>query len=112
LSHADRNALRVAAVVSTLTFYPIVKGFALGQIQTWINLALGLVLWLWISGRERSAGVLAAVAAVLKPQYGFLLLWAASRRRWSFCISFGATALLTGLASLWVFGLRNHVDYL
>ncbi len=112
LNRADRNALFVVAVVSTLTFYPIVKGFALGQIQTWINLVLGLVLWLWISGRERSAGVLAAVTAVLKPHYGFLLLWAASRRRWTFCISFGGTILLTVLASLWVFGLANHLDYL
>jgi len=112
LNRADRNALFVVAVVSTLTFYPIVKGFALGQIQTWINLVLGLVLWLWISGRERSAGVLAGVTTVLKPHYGFLLLWAASRRRWTFCISFGATILLTGLVSLWVFGLHSHLDYL
>jgi alpha-1,2-mannosyltransferase len=112
LSRADRNALFVVAVASTLTFYPIVKGFALGQIQTWINLVLGLVLWLWTSGRQRGAGVLAAVTALLKPHYGFMLLWAASRRRWTFCISFGATIVLTGVVSLWVFGLRTHLDYL
>jgi len=112
LNRADRVALSVVAVASTLTFYPIVKGFTLGQIQTWINLLLGLVLSLWMLGGERSAGVLAAAATVLKPHYGLLLLWAASRRRWTFCVSFGVTIVLAGLISLWVFGLHNHVDYL
>src|SRR5437870_2578062 len=55
---------------------------------------------------------LVSAMAVLRPHYGFLLLWAASRRRWTFCISFGGTILLTVLASLWVFGLANHLDYL
>jgi len=108
----DRVVLSVLALLYTLTFYPAVKGFALGQIQTWINLLLGLVLWLWMASRERGAGVLAAVASLLKPQYGLLILWAAARRRWGFCVSFGVTILVTGFVSLWVFGLRNHLDYL
>ena len=112
LDHADRVALSILAAAYTLTFYPIVKGFTLGQIQTWINLMLGLVLLLWMMGKERGAGVLAAASTLLKPHYGFLLLWAASRRRWTFCVSFGVTILLTGLISLWVFGLHNHLDYL
>ena len=48
----------------------------------------------------------------MKPQYGLLILWAAARRRWGFCVSFGVTILVTGFVSLWVFGLRNHLDYL
>src|SRR5580765_4996222 len=108
----ERFVLSVLACVSTLTFYPVVKGFALGQIQTWINLLLGLVSWLWMAGRERAAGALAASAALLKPHYGLLLLWGITRRRWAFCIAFAVVGLASLAVSLWTFGLRNHVDYL
>jgi len=108
----DRIVLAVVGSVATLTFYPVVKGFALGQIQTWINLLLGLVLWLWMAGRERTAGALAASAALLKPHYGLLLLWGVTRRRWAFCIAFAVVGLASLAVSLWTFGLRNHVDYL
>jgi len=108
----ERFVLSVLACVATLTFYPVVKGFALGQIQTWINLLLGLALWRWMSGRERAAGALAAIAALLKPHYGLLLVWGAMRRRWAFCTAFAVVGLASLAVSLWIFGLRNHVDYL
>jgi len=52
VDRGNRNALCVLAVVATLTFYPVVKGFTLGQIQTWINLLLSAALWLWLAGRR------------------------------------------------------------
>ena len=108
----ERVALFILAGVATLMFYPVVKGFALGQLQTWINLLLGLVLWFWASGRERPAGALAAAATLLKPHYGLLLAWGATRCRWAFCATFAAVLLATLSVSLSIFGLRNHVDYL
>ncbi len=108
----ERFVLSALAFVATLTFYPVVKGFALGQIQTWINFVLGLVMWLWIAGREGTAGAFAAIAALLKPHYGLLLLWGATRRRWGFCIAFAVVGLTCLAVSLWIFGLGNHVDYL
>jgi len=112
LGRADHVALCVAAVLATLTFYPVVKGFALGQIQTWINLQLGTVVWLWWAGRERTAGVLIGIACALKPHYGLLWLWGASRRRWAFCGAFALTLAALATLSIWTFGVRNHVDYL
>jgi len=111
LDRADRIVLSALAVASTLTFYPVVKGFALGQTQTWINLLLGGSLWLWMARAERGAGVTAALATLLKPHYALLVLWAATRRRLAFCLSFGATILLAVLVSVRVFGVRNHLDY-
>jgi alpha-1,2-mannosyltransferase len=108
----DRIVLAVVGSVATLTFYPVVKGFALGQLQTWINFLLGLAIWLWLCGRERAAGVLAGIATVLKPHYGLLLAWGATRRRWGFCAAFAAVMLATLAGSLAIFGLRNHIDYL
>src|SRR5262249_54601936 len=110
--HDERVVLSIVAVVATLTFYPVVKGFALGQIQTWINLLLGLVLWLWMSGREHAAGALAAIATLLKPHYGLLLVWGVARRRWGFCLAFAVLGVAALVVALWIFGLRNHVDYL
>jgi len=112
MDRTDRIVLSTLAVAYTVTFYPVVKGFALGQVQTWINLLLGVVLWLWTSGRERGAGILGAAATLMKPHYGLLLLWGVSRRRWAFCLSFGVTIVVGGLVSLSVFGFRNHLDYL
>ncbi len=107
----DRVVLSALAVASTLTFYPVLKGFALGQTQTWINLLLGGTLWLWMARAERGAGVTAALATLLKPHYALLMLWAATRWRLAFCLSFSATILLAVLVSVRVFGLHNHLDY-
>jgi hypothetical protein len=52
-----------------------------------------------------------ALLAMVKPQFGLLLLWAALRRRWN-ALASGVVALGAGGAvSLMVFGVRNNLDY-
>lgn len=106
-------ALRVAAVFAlTLTFYPVVKAFSLGQIQTWVNGAFALALLCWATGRKTACGLLVAFVCLIKPHYGLLLLWAALRREWRFVYACGG-AIAAGLAvSVAVLGWENHVDYL
>jgi alpha-1,2-mannosyltransferase len=96
----------------TLTFYPIVKGFTLGQIQTWINALLAGALLAWMAGRAGTAGVLAALPCLVKPQYGVLLLWGIVRRQWRFSRAFAVTLLVPTAVSLLLFGVRDHLDYL
>jgi len=60
-------SISLLAAGFTLTFYPIVKGFTLGQIQTAINLLLAVALLQWVDGRTGAAGVLAALPCLVKP---------------------------------------------
>ena len=106
-------ALRITAVGAlTLTFYPVVKAFTLGQVQTWVNGAFAVALLCWATGRKAGGGALIGFICLIKPHYGLLLLWAALRREWRFVYACAA-AIAVGLAvSVAVFGWQNHIDYL
>lgn len=106
-------ALRMTIVAGlTLTFYPVVKAFTLGQIQTWVNGAFAAALLCWVTGRKTGAGVLVAFICLIKPHYGLLLIWAALRGEWRFVYACGA-AIAAGLGiSIGVLGWENHIDYL
>lgn len=106
-------ALRLAIVAAlTLSFYPVVKAFTLGQIQTWVNGAFALALLAWATGHKAAGGVIVGLVCLIKPHYGLLLVWAALRREWRFVYACAA-AVAAGLAlSIGVFGWENHVDYL
>jgi len=96
----------------TLTFYPVVKAFTLGQIQVWINALFALALLAWILGWKASSGVAIGLICLIKPHYGLFLLWAAIRGEWRFvigCVSVGCVGLAASLAA---FGLADHLDYL
>jgi alpha-1,2-mannosyltransferase len=96
----------------TLTFYPVVKAFTLGQIQVWINGLFALALLAWMLGWKASSGVAIGLICLIKPHYGLFLVWAAIRGEWRFvigCVSAGCVGLVASLAA---FGLADHLDYL
>ena len=95
----------------TLTFYPIVKAYTLGQIQVWINGTFALALLLWARGRTAPAGFLLGAVALVKPHFGLFLLWAALRRAWPFAIAFALTVAIGLAVSVAVYGIANHLDY-
>lgn len=96
----------------TLTFFPIVKAFTLGQIQVWINALFAVALLCWAVERKVAAGATIGLICLIKPHFGLLLLWALVRGEWRFAAA-GAMVGLTGLAAaIAVFGLANHFDYL
>jgi hypothetical protein len=105
--------LRVAlAVGASITFYPLIRSFGIGQIQTWIDCLCAGVLFAYVRDRKDVAGVLTALICVIKPQLGLLVLWAALRKEWRFVIGWAATFSVVMLAALAVYGLENHLDYL
>lgn len=105
--------LRVAAVFAlALTFYPVVKAFTLGQIQTWVNGAFAVALLCWTAGHKAASGVFVGLICLIKPHYGLLLLWAALRGEWRFIAACGAAVAAGAAASLAAFGWQNHIDYL
>jgi hypothetical protein len=112
---ADRRRvlLRAFIVVGlTLTFYPLVKSFTLGQIQLWINALLALALFAWVTGRATAAGLLVGLVCLIKPHYGLILVWAALRGEWRLMLAVAITLAAGLIASIAVFGWANHVDYL
>jgi hypothetical protein len=98
--------------VLALTYYPLVKAYTLGQIQVWLDAGFALLFCCWLAGRERLAGVLAALLCLVKPQHAVLLLWGALRRRWGFVCAAAATGAAGLAASVALFGAADHVEYL
>jgi len=108
----DGTVLIAAALLLALTFYPAIRAYALGQIQTWINALFTLALWCWIRGRQVASGILVGSICLLKPHFGLFLVWGALRRRWGFALALLLTAFSGICLSVFFFGWANHVDYL
>lgn len=96
----------------TLTFYPVVKAFTLGQIQVWINALFALSLLAWALGWRFAGGALIGAISLIKPHYGLFLVWAILRREMRFAAACTLTIALGLAASIAVYGFANHLDYL
>jgi hypothetical protein len=107
-----RMLIALLTGIACLFFYPIMKGWHLGQIQVWINAAFALACIAWLLDKRVAAGVLIACITLLKPQFGLFFLWALARRDWRFIAGFAGFGGVMGLISLALFGLANHLDYL
>ena len=102
----------VAVMLACVGCYPLIKGYALGNAQTFLSFLFAALLLLWTTGRERSAGVVAALLTLVKPQYGLLWIWMIVRRRWNAVIAFLVCAVLLIALSTLVFGWHNNLDYI
>jgi len=102
----------LALVIAGLNFYPLLKGFALGQIQTFLTLFFALACYCWVRGQQRMAGALIGFMILVKPHYAVLGLWFVVRRRfgalWAALTVVGA-ALAVATA---VFGWSEQIKYL
>ncbi|WP_353072991.1 glycosyltransferase family 87 protein [Tunturiibacter gelidiferens] len=109
---ADLSGADVLAVIlACLGCYPLLKGYALGNAQTMLSFGFALMLYLWTSGREREAGVVAALLAFVKPQYVLLLVWMVVRKRWGAMWAFLICSVVLLTMSVAVFGWHNNLDY-
>lgn len=102
----------VVAGAATLLFYPVMMGFWLGQIQVWIDTGFTFACISILYNRKLTAGALAGLICLLKPQFGVFALWALLRREWRFMLGAAIVILPCGLISIAVFGLRAQLDYL
>src|SRR5262245_4143202 len=107
------RGLRALLVVGlTLTFYPVAKAFTLGQIQVWLNALFALALFAWAIRCKFLSGILIGLIGLIKPHYALLLVWAALRRETRFAAACAITITVGTAASVAVYGLANHLDYL
>ncbi len=102
----------LAVMLACIGCYPLIKGYALGNAQTLLSFLFAVLLLLWTTGRERSAGVVAALLAFVKPQYGLLLIWMLLRRRCGAAVAFLVCAAVLIALSVAVFGWHNNLDYI
>jgi alpha-1,2-mannosyltransferase len=108
----DRVLRTGIALLAALSFYPLVRGFYLGQVQTFIDALLAGLFLAWLQGRALTSGVLAGLVCVIKPQLGLLVLWAALRGRWRFVAGWTLCVCVALGISLASYGLAAHLDYM
>jgi alpha-1,2-mannosyltransferase len=102
----------ISIFIACIFFYPLLKGYTLGNAQTFLTLGFTLLIYLWSTGREKSSGVAVAALAMVKPQYVLILLWMAVRKRWGAFWSGTIFAAVMFSISIMVFGWRNNLGYL
>lgn len=107
----DRVLRAGIVLLASLSFYPLVRGFYLGQVQTFIDALLAGLFLAWLQGRMLTSGVLAGLVCVIKPPLGLLVLWAALRGRWRFVAGWGLCVTAALCVSLASYGLAAHLDY-
>ena len=102
----------LSGVALAMTFYPLNKSYALGQVQTMMTFFGGLALLLWQRGRAAAAGILIGLCCAIKPQWGAIIVWGILRRQWHVVIASTLTLLAITLIAVQMYGLRHYIDYL
>jgi hypothetical protein len=107
----DLFASSLAVAGLCLSFYPLIKGYTLGQIQVWVDALFAAALWAWYAGRPVAAGIALGIACLIKPPLLLLALWALVRRQGRMLAGMvGACAAGVAL-SIAVYGLSSHLSY-
>ncbi|HEV7501425.1 MAG TPA: glycosyltransferase family 87 protein, partial [Vicinamibacteria bacterium] len=108
----EQGLALLTALAATLTFYPVMRAYANGQMQTWLNALFAAAVWCWITDRRAGAGALLALSCAVKPQLGLFVLWGLLRREWRFLGAFAAVAAFVFGLSVALYGWSAHVEYL
>jgi alpha-1,2-mannosyltransferase len=108
----EKLFLGIICCIATLTFYPLLKAFVLGQVQVWIDVLFTGMILSWMTHRKKLSGVLAGIICVIKPQLILLLLWGILRKQKKFTIALVVTVAVFCSISIAVYGLDNNLDYL
>lgn len=98
--------------IGTITYYPIMFGHKLGQIQVFLNFMISFSLLCWLKGQKSYSGVLLAFAVIFKPQFGLILFWALFRKEKQFVKGMLYVIIPMVVLSLIMFGIQEHFDYL
>jgi alpha-1,2-mannosyltransferase len=104
-------AMAVAALALGFSFYPLIKGYTLGQIQVWVDALFACFVWAWSRGAEARAGVLLGLACLIKPPLAPVAVWALVRGRWQMAAGAAVAAAVGLAASISAYGFRSHLSY-
>jgi alpha-1,2-mannosyltransferase len=93
----DRVTAVIGILFSCLLFYPFMRGYELGQAQTFLSFGFALAFLCWMLGKDHASGAILGGLALVKPQYAVILIWMVFRRKTNAAVGFLACAGL-GLA--------------
>lgn len=96
----------------TILFYPIMRSYILGQIQTILTCLVSLAILCWYYDRKRIVGILIGIVCLIKPQLGLIFIWAIIRKQWSLLISGLITVAVFLIISIAFYGFSNSIQYL
>jgi hypothetical protein len=96
----------------TLFFYPLMKSYNLGQVQTILTMLATFVMYFYLSGNKKITGLCLGLICLIKPQLGLLFLWGIIRKEWTMVITGSITVISILLISISFYGFHNHLDYL
>lgn len=110
----DRFNYCIVALIAMLgwLYYPLMMGHSLGQIQVYVGALIALALLCKAAEYPVLSGVCVGLCCLLKPQYALALVWGVLRRELRFVLGLVITVAIGLGASLYTFGLHNHLDYL
>jgi len=108
----SRLTLAALGAVAALCFYPVVKAFAVGQIQVWLNAAFVFATLFYLRDRRALAGVMLGASTLIKPQMSLFLVWALLRREWSFAVGWAAVVVPGFAAASALYGFGPSLHYL
>jgi len=104
--------LALMSLAAVGSFYPIMRSYYLGQIQTPMTLIAGLALVAWQRRQFGLAGFLIGLCCGIKPQWLAIIPWAILRRQWRMLIALTITVGVLFVLSIAAYGLSNYADYL
>jgi alpha-1,2-mannosyltransferase len=110
-SRISSAVLTVTVLLLALAFYPLVKAYTLGQIQTYVNAMAAIAVWAWVSGRKDLAGGVIGLMCLIKPVWVLLIGWAAARREWGTVRTSLALIAVGAAWTTWRFGLSEQLAY-
>lgn len=79
LAARERALLVAVCALGSAAFYPLLRAAALGQVQVGLDAAFVFACLAYLAGRPGVAGGLIGLSALVKPQFGLLLLVALLR---------------------------------
>ncbi|MGF6596960.1 alpha-1,2-mannosyltransferase [Paraburkholderia sp. GAS448] len=107
-----RWPIAAAAACGTLLFFPLLAALTIGQVQSWINALFAFAALAWLLRRKGLSGLLIGLICLIKPLFMLFFVWGLLRREWRFVAGWSVMVLAGLAASLSVFGVQNHLDYL
>ena len=99
------------SLLVTISFYPVMRAFYLGQVQIELDLLMALLLLAWLKGHNGLAGCLLGLICAFKPHLGCLVFGALLRRQWRFVGFFVLTFSVILAISASLYGWQQLFDY-
>lgn len=103
--------LGLGLAVLSVFFYPVIKAYTLGQMQTWLNSLFCMAVVAFVYNRGHLCGFFIGLICLVKPQFIVFMLWALVRGRRDVFTGI-AIPFATGTAiALALYGVDMHLAY-